>query len=215
MSINMSKINLVLEVQFTRLPVRWTLANGQLQMTKLGRLGVRSMTPVPDSQKLRAAFLEICDETEMVTFLNHVGAWRLTPAHRVDDSERERFIEAAYGYEHFFGLLSEVTLDHLWEEQKYWRGLMREQKQRVTFRPPVDPMSTLMATHFDTLRVHLELRRGQPYGVVQTITGRELMMATLWADTGRSSRSASAPIAGVSSRTRISENIARIEVVRI
>ena len=178
----MSKIHMALEVQFTRLPVQWSLANGQLRMARLGKPGVLSMTPVADSRGLRADFLEICNEAEMVHFLNRVGAWRVTPADWVHRSDRERFIEAEYGYERFFGLLSVVTLDHLWEEQKYWRSLMRAQKQRVTFRPPVDRMSTIMATHFNTLRVHMELRRGQPYGVVQPITGRELMMATLWAD---------------------------------
>ena len=57
-------------------------------------------------------------------------------------------------------------------------------KRRKEFAPPSEDtpeMSALQSKFFNTLPLHLEWQK-QPRGVIQTITGRELIQGLLWSD---------------------------------
>jgi hypothetical protein len=120
-------------------------------------------------------------------FLNVVGAWKVTEAPSVRHENRKDFIQCYAGHRYVLGIVRKVTLEELWQEQKYWRDLINprnEMKRRAEYAPPSKSkpeLSALQSKFFNTLPMHLEWL-DTPQGVIQAVTGRELIQGLIWAD---------------------------------
>ncbi len=188
MSRNMSRhYSILLDVRFGRLPILWESSEtpGRLRFVKIGKPGERRAESIKDPRKLRDHFLRM-EQTEenALGFLNRVGAWTAKDNLIATQLPRDKFLDINFDYERFFGVVNDVVLADLWEEQKYWRGLMSPTKQRAILGPSAreKPGVALLTQAFNTLKLHLEIREGRPYGIVQPMTGRELMKAVRWAE---------------------------------
>jgi hypothetical protein len=180
----MSHIPISLDVRFVALPVRWRFRNGELLWEKTGKEG----RPVARPREVFDCFQKMeHSESASVEFLNSVGAWQVTEMPSVRSEHRGDFIECFAGHRYIFGVVKQITLDELWEEQAYWRDLIHpknEAKRRAEFAPPskhTPELSALQSRYFNTLPLHLEWL-DRPQGVIQAVTGRELIQGLIWAD---------------------------------
>lgn len=180
----MSHLPISLAVRFIALPVHWQLRNDALVWKKTGRIG----RPVADPRQILDCFQKMGhSELAALEFLNAVGAWRVREMQSVRTEDRTEYIDCFAGHRHILGLVEQVTLEELWKEQAYWRELIRpsnDRRRRAEFAPPSKDKpesSALQSRSFNTLPLHLEWL-DRPQGVIQAVTGRELIQGLIWAD---------------------------------
>jgi CGNR zinc finger len=149
-----------------------------------------------DGWKLRDRFLRLkldaAHEEDVLTFLNDVGVW-----HAVEDNEVSQasagkmLLSGAFGSRFFNGRAVPLHLSDLQSEQAHWRELLsspRALKAEFGSAPkpdatPAKHLAYAVKSHFfNQLPVGIQWRAGLPHGLTETITGREMMTATVQLD---------------------------------
>ena len=198
----MSRIPISLELRFLRIPTTWTRHKGVFHdergehtehffAPEVRQDVERRFVVEDDPWKLRNEFLRMKHTEEAaLQFLAHVGVWNAVSGQEPQNNLPKTGLSGAFGFRLFNGSARPLTLEELWDEQERWDTLLKNPaKLRAEFAPPPsadaiphDHISFAFDTHFrNTLPIHLEWKR-TPQAVVQPITGRELMIATAWAD---------------------------------
>lgn len=208
----MTQLKIILEVRFLRIPVRWELRQTALRRPSpeegKGILITDETEPilVPyvdqsvkrhineiDGFELRRQFLRL-DHTEQAAldFLQQVGVWRAVESHTVSQSNTgAALLSGSFGSRFLTGRALPIRVSDLWREQEYALRLLRDTPAlKATFgTPPPASAAPYKKLRFaletrlmNELPIHVEWRRGLPFGVAEIVTGRELLMATMHAD---------------------------------
>ena len=196
------KVQLPIEIGFLKIPTRWSLATDP----RRGRVAVpvvdQSQKPVEiDGWELRRRFQRM-EQTEeaALDFLEGVGLWELLPC----PAQSNRQIVGNFGSRFVQGVApAGVQLSRLWNLQQSWLKLLSDPVAlKKRFGPPptakggsrfaeqmthVDKvLFALQTENMNVLPLHIEWRRWdgklQAFGVVDTITGRELLVASVQFD---------------------------------
>jgi len=145
-----------------------------------------------DPFKLRSQFLklDIDDEDQTLDFLNYIGVWNINEQTGAGaDSMR---IERAVGHRYVSGYAAYFTVGELKRAQKRAEHQMRQletnrDKLRASFGPPPhqDAEEVDHLDHAARTRAlndfHFEWKQ-QPIGVIQAVTGHEMLSVTLQID---------------------------------
>ncbi len=193
----MTRLQMTVEIRSTRIPTDWTVQIDQ-------RTGERFAVPIVsknivetkpaklDAWELRGQFLRMKhDEASALSFLRQVGVWEATA-----EAGQGTRLTVALGSRHFSGRALFVGLDEwdplsFWKEQQWWRKLLCSPSDlRTLFGSPptanAGPIAQLQfavsTRFFNEIPLHIEWRRGHPYGVIETITGQEMLIATTQLD---------------------------------
>ncbi len=194
----MTRIPIAIEVRFLRVPTSWklrkeTLSGAWMLVPEINQGMDRKLTPIEDPWELRNQFFRMThDEKAASEFLNEVGVWRAHADPHVSEASAGRMLlSGTFGHRLFFGRALPLTFEELWRDQEHWANLLRTpSKLRAEFgrvptdeSPPFEKVEfSVKANLINTLPLHLEWRRGSPHGVIQPITGRELLIATTQID---------------------------------
>jgi hypothetical protein len=149
-----------------------------------------------DGWELRNRFFRLKfdkrNEASVLEFLNDVGVWNAVLDNKVSSaSAGKKIMVGAFGSRYFNGRALSLVLADLQAEQDCWRGLLtKHDALKAHFGPPPASSATpakqatfaLETQFFNELHLHFEWRRGEPRGVIETITGREMLIATIHLD---------------------------------
>jgi hypothetical protein len=157
-----------------------------------------------DPQDLRTEFLRLPHNVRAaLKFLNKIGVWSAWTVKSITSKGvrdgtviPEMRLDGSFGYRYLRELaVLPMSLDRLWDEQKYWRELLCNNWAllRMKFRSlPSEDASTsekmqfAISTEFgNTLPMHLEWKVGPsqyPRAIIQPMTGQEFLIATAWLD---------------------------------
>lgn len=196
-SLNMSSQRVRLDLQFLAIPTIWTRRQEQIygHYALVPELQRGRAKVAEDGWSLRNEFLKMAHSEEAaLRFLGKVGVWGL--GQRAPWSGAKS-LSGAYGHRYVSAPLYPLpmTIEELWAEQETWKELLRKPAAlRTKFAQPpnsdarpIDHINFALNTHFqNTLPMHLEWKR-HPIGIIQPITGRELLIATVWIDLVRGS----------------------------
>ena len=104
-------------------------------------------------------------------------------------------MDVSFAHRQVYGIrVLPTTLNELFEATKRWYVLLKTLRNHVALKSEFGPPPRLDARPFDryeyagrayfnnTLPVSLEWQGKDPYAVIETITGWELMIAAAWAD---------------------------------
>jgi hypothetical protein len=212
----MTRVALSINVQFLRIPTRWSIKpepeSGIVSKSDWGvlrdlntyqRVGVPEVAqgsdvePVPvDGWELRDRFFRLKfdkpNEPSVLRFLNDVGVWEaIEDLNASEDLDRKDLLWGAFGSRLFRGWAIPVLLTDLKKEQEFWRQLLADREAlKAYFGTPLGPDASpevrirlvAQSDHFNKLPLRLEWRGGKPLGVIETITGREMLIATIHLD---------------------------------
>jgi len=190
----MTRVRLALEVRFFRIPIQWELRQTQDSNEAVAVPQVDSnsekVTEI-DGFDVRRQFFQLKPDPESALgFLASVGAWNIVEDKRPTVGPGEDLLSGCFGSRYFVGKALPVLLSDLWSEQKRCMHLLRNHSElKARFgplprnAPPYRRVEFATQTKFfNELPVHVEWRRGRPFGVAEIITGRELLMATMHVD---------------------------------
>ncbi len=149
-----------------------------------------------DGCNLRDRFLRLkldpAHSEDVLAFLNDVGVWRAIEDNQVSQAKAGKMlVSGVFGSRYFNGRASAFTFHDLQREQDDWRDLLANPKAlKAAFGPAPQPGATpakryehAIKNHFfNQLQVSIEWRKGLPNGLIETITGREMMTATVQLD---------------------------------
>ena len=186
------RVQLKVEFVFRRIPAEWSL-----EKDTQGRLvavpavpQVRSVkAPEIDGWRLRRRFLQLKpgDRKAAFQFLQEVGVWQAESDPRASLEAGNKLLSGAFGARVFNGRVPSVPLNDLWREQQWWLKTLRDPRALKTrFGPPPGESAKsgqklsfgLQTATLNEMPIHIEWKRGGSVGVVETITGREIMVAT-------------------------------------
>ena len=182
----MSSHSINLKLLFVRLPIRWEakeVSGRQIFVpVRIGKSGQRRAMAIEDAADLSREFMRMeHSEKAGLQFLNKVGAWKVTKRDSLNRADRDITLDGAFGYRRVFGVVNRMSLEDLWAEREYWKGLMAsEAKRRAALGCPSNTLQTWETEASNTLEVHLAWHSERSYAVIQPITGHELMVATTW-----------------------------------
>jgi hypothetical protein len=190
---DITHIALRVDVRYFRIPVRWSVE----EIPDVEETDERyALVPKVESGqaiqldpfKLRSQFLklDIDDQEQTLDFLNYIGVWN------INEQTGEDFmrIARAVGHRYVSGYASPFTVGALNRAQERARHQMLQLEKHRTelrscFGPP--PQSRDSLAHaaknraLNTLPLHFEWKQ-QPIGVIQPVTGHEMLNATLQVD---------------------------------
>lgn len=149
-----------------------------------------------DGWELRNRFFRLKfdkrNEPSVLEFLDDVGVWNAVLDNQASSvSAGKRLMAGAFGSRYFSGRALSVLLADLQAEQDFWRELLtKHDALTARFGPPPSSSASpakrttfAVETYFSNeLHLHFEWRRGAPRGVIETITGREMLIATIHLD---------------------------------
>jgi hypothetical protein len=194
------------KAHFLRIPTRWSIGldtpRNQLLVVPEVSQDIDSQTASIDGWGLRDRFFRLGfdepDEPSVLRFLNDVGVWAAISEPRVSKaSAGKTLLGGAFGSRSFIGRTFPLLLTDLKHEQDFWRRLLTD---RVALRarfgtapgPGTSPAKraefALESQHYNEMPLRIEWRSGMPTGVVETITGREMLIATIHLDLLRGAR---------------------------
>lgn len=201
----MSSTSISLELRFLRLPTKWSKHRGAVHHERGESLEYfyapeiadnTDAQSVQDAWKIRNDFLRMeHSEEAALNFLTQVGVWNAVQGLQPQSDLPKTRVAGTFGYRAFRGFAAPLTLEELWDEQDAWKDLLRgpsklrEAKLRARFGPPSSKNENIYehlkfawaAELQNTLPVHLEWKQ-KPRAILQPITGRELLIATIWID---------------------------------
>lgn len=187
------RVRLAVEFVFWRIPIKWSLEKNpedrlvavpavpQVRSVKLSKI---------DGWDLRRRFLQLKPGNRKAAFefLQEVGVWHAEPDPRASfEEEGDRLLSGAFGARVFHGRALRVPLDDFLRGQQGWLKTLRDpQALKKRFgAPPGERAKSGQKLSFglhtavlNQMPMHIEWRRGGAVGVVETITGREIMVAT-------------------------------------
>jgi len=187
-----NRAQLAVEFVFRHIPTEWSLdKDAQGGFTALPAVPqVRSIkVPEIDGWRLRRRFLRLKpgDSKAALQFLSEIGVWRAEVDSRASLEMGNKLLSGAFGGRTFNGWAAPVKLDELWRQQIWWLKTLldpRALKRRFGLPPgesakSVEKLSFGLQTRImNEVPMHIEWRRGGAGGVVETITGWEMMVAT-------------------------------------
>ena len=153
--------------------------------------------PVPvDGWELRDRFFRLRfdkpNEPSVLRLLNDVGVWdAIEDLGASEDSEGKMLLWGAFGSRFFRGWAPPVLLTDLKEEQEFWRRLLSDREALKAYfgtsprrdASPAERTRFAVQSHlYNRLPLRLEWRSGRPMGFIETITGREMLNATIHLD---------------------------------
>jgi hypothetical protein len=202
----MSRIKLSIEPRFLRIPTVWT-RHKAVHPDEHGERAEYVFVPevkqnadpelIEDPWKLRNEFLRMKhSEDAALQFLSKVGVWEAV-THEPQSDLKKTILSDTFGVRDFVGHARPLTVEELWAEQEHWKELFSPQgraKLRAKFAPRPSSARPWVRADFafeNTLPIHMEWKAGErqyPHAVVQPITGRELLIATVWMDLVRGAK---------------------------
>lgn len=170
-----------------------------VKTTKWGWVQPEGVKEIEGPLELRNELLRMFhtdwNEGAVLSFLERVGAWKLYDSQERGPDKRTFVSNVTFRHRQVLGgRVPEVSMSDLQAEVKHWHRLLDSlhspvKVQKVFKQPPPatarphDHFSFAMEASFvNTLPVSLEWERGNPYAVIETITGWELMVAAAWSD---------------------------------
>ncbi len=194
------RIQLTVEVRFLRVPTEWTATT----LTRGNRTGPGAVPAVSrtvaykpvelDGWEWRGKFfrLRLGDESAALSFLTEVGIWDAQQDLLSSEGTAGRsLLSGPYGGRYLSGRAAPVLLDDFWREQTRWRtDLLHPAKLKAQFgsppgsgaRPHDQLHFAVSSTYLNALPLRIEWRGQHPIAVIETITGRELLIATTHLD---------------------------------
>jgi len=186
------RVRLGVEFVFWRIPTQWSLekdtqgrliavpAVPQVRSVKLSKI---------DGWDLRRRFLQLKPGNRKAAFefLQEVGVWYAESDPRASVEEGSKLLSGSFGARLFNGRALPVPLDNFLRGQQGWLKTLRDpQALKKKFgAPPSESAKSGQKLSFgfqtaalNQMPMHIEWRRGGPVGVVETITGLEMMVAT-------------------------------------
>ncbi len=201
----MSATKIAIELRFLRVATKWTRRKHRV-VDEIGERVQYVYVPevdctaaqeeIEDPRRLRNEFLRMeRSEEAALNFLHRVGLWAADPGIEPQSDLQETRLSGAFGFRVFEGMARPVSLEDVWEEQEYWKDLLkgpakrRNGKLRAKFGTPPDAnarphdhVSFAWNTHFfNTLPMHLEWKRNA-HAILQPMTAHEMLTATTWGD---------------------------------
>lgn len=186
------RVQLAVEFVFRRIPIGWSL-----EKDTQGRLVAVPAVPQVRSVKLstidgwdlRRRFLRLKprDRKAAFQFLQEVGVWHVEPDPKASLEKGNKLLSGAFGARVFNGWVLPVLLDDFLRGQQGWLKTLRDpQALKKRFgAPPGESANSgqklsfgLQTATLNQMPMHIEWRRGGALGVIETITGREIMVAT-------------------------------------
>ena len=132
-------------------------------------------------------------EAAALAFLDAVGAWQITPAGTQESWAKGTYANVTYRHRHEHVRVVPITMDHFESVVSYWyrlAGLLgnpaklkREFKlPGADAKPGDDWLFAMKAKFSNTLPVSLEWSGKDPRGVIEPITGAEILAAYMWSN---------------------------------
>jgi len=190
------RIQLTVEVAFLRIPTEWSLEQ-DTQGRWVAVPAVSQATSVKvseiDGWGLRRRFLRLKpgDREAALQFLQGVGVWRAQSAPGASLEEGNKLVSGAFGARAFNGRALSVPLHDLLRQQQWWLKTLRDPAAlKARFGTPPAPSAksiqklsfALQTATMNELPMHIEWKRGGAFAVVETITGWEMLVATIHLD---------------------------------
>jgi len=190
------KVRLSVEISFLRIPTEWSLEQ-DTQGRWVAVPAVSQATSVKvseiDGWGLRRRFLRLKpgDREAALQFLQGVGVWRAQSAPGASLEEGNQLVSGAFGARVFNGRALSVPLHDLLRQQQWWLKTLRDPAAlKARFGTPPAPSAksiqklsfALQTATMNELPMHIEWKRGGAFGVVETITGWEMLVATIHLD---------------------------------
>jgi hypothetical protein len=190
------KVQLSVEISFLRIPTEWSLEQ-DTQGRWVAVPAVSQATSVKvseiDGWGLRRRFLRLKpgDREAALQFLQGVGVWRAQSAPGASLEEGNALVSGAFGARAFNGRAISVPLHDLLRQQQWWLKTLRDPAAlKARFGTPPAPsaksiqklFSALQTATMNELPMHIEWKRGGAFAVVETITGWEMLVATIHLD---------------------------------
>lgn len=190
------KVRLSVEISFLRIPTEWSLEQ-DTQGRWVAVPAVSQATSVKvseiDGWGLRRRFLRLKpgDREAALQFLQGVGVWRAQSAPGASLEEGNALVSGAFGARVFNGRALSVPLHDLLRQQQWWLKTLRDPAAlKARFGTPPAPSAksiqklsfALQTATMNELPMHIEWKRGGAFAVVETITGWEMLVATIHLD---------------------------------
>lgn len=197
----MTRISIPIEIRFLRIPAEWTCDHrnhGRDFGSQLLPTVLKSKPQSLDGWAIRNCLLRLPHtEAAAIKFLNEVGVWwaeESYPDPRSPLFRQERRIDDAYGGRYFAGKALPVFTEQLWSIKAHWLHVLkhpsawRDQFRNEPARRGQEGLKARINRDQNQLPLRIEWDKGRPIGVIETITGEELLTATAQLDFLRQAR---------------------------
>jgi hypothetical protein len=198
-------LNLAVRFRFLRIPTHWSIETNEqgerLAVPRVEEFPRKIVMGEIDGWELRRSFLQLKDGNAktVFSFLQQVGVWELKDP-RVRNSRPEepaQFLNGYFGSRLLRGEILKVRRDHLQKTAQWWNDALLDRaalKKRFG-SPPVAASEEIhkyiyawQTATFNELPMHIEWDSGRPFAVVETVTGWEMIIATIHLDLLRGAR---------------------------
>jgi hypothetical protein len=180
----------------SRIPTEWSLEKDSkgrwVAEPAVTQVASPKVTKI-DGWELRRRFLRLKpgDRADALQLLQDVGVWIVYPDQAASMKDGNKLVNGVFGGRLVNGRALPVALEELWRVQQEWIEVLRNPRMlKERFAPPPGPDAKsseklafgLQNRMMNDFPLRFEWRRGRAFGVVETISGREMVLATTHMD---------------------------------